>query len=118
MARDPVHVHEEISRRVARLLRRVYDAAAARVGPGVAWLAVVGHRGLSACARHPLTVAAACLALVLLLPIVGLVHHIYFGGGCPPHLGGPICHSHVSTSCFLYRLCMVDYVTRNRSDLG
>jgi hypothetical protein len=38
---------------------------------------VVAHRVLSACMRRPFTCAATCLALLLLLPVVGLVHHIY-----------------------------------------
>jgi penicillin-binding protein 1A len=54
---------------------RAYDARADRVWPAVA---SVAHGVLSACSRHPLFLAAASLALLLLLPVVGLVHHIYF----------------------------------------
>ena len=86
MARHPFGFDKEISRRVAHVLRRTYDAAADRARPGVAFLAVIGRRVRSACSRHPLTFAAACLALLLLLPIVGLVHHIYFDRRLLPDL--------------------------------
>ena len=43
-------------------------------------------RLLSACLRHPITLAAVCLALALLLPVVGLVHHIYFDRRLLPDL--------------------------------
>src|ERR1051326_8041876 len=49
-----------------------------QVKRGVALFPVVGRRLLSACSRHPFILAAACLAYVLLIPVVGLVHHIYF----------------------------------------
>ncbi len=72
------------------MLRRAYDAVADRVEPAAAYLVVVGRRALSAgwsaCARHPLTFVASCLALLLLLPVVGLVHHIYFDRRLLPDL--------------------------------
>jgi penicillin-binding protein 1A len=49
-------------------------------------VAVVAHRALSACSRHPLTLAGVCLALLLLLPVVGLAHHIYFDRRLLPDL--------------------------------
>ena len=48
---------------------------------------VVTRRVFSAGARHPLAVAAAGLALVVLLPVVGLVHHVYFDRRRLPDLG-------------------------------
>jgi penicillin-binding protein 1A len=86
MARDRFDFDDGVSRRVAQLLRRVCGAAADRMGPGVGFVAVVGHALLSSCARRPLTFAAACLALLLLLPVVGLVHHIYFDRRLLPDL--------------------------------
>src|ERR1051325_536738 len=44
------------------------------------------HRVLSACWRRPFTFAATCLTFVLLLPVVGLVHHIYFDRRLLPDL--------------------------------
>jgi penicillin-binding protein 1A len=41
---------------------------------------------LSACSRHRVILAAGGLALLLLLPIVGLVHHIYFDRRLLPDL--------------------------------
>src|SRR5204863_4829985 len=41
---------------------------------------------LSACLRRPFLLATACLAFVLLLPVVGLVHHIYFDRRLLPDL--------------------------------
>ncbi|HYE91326.1 MAG TPA: transglycosylase domain-containing protein, partial [Terriglobales bacterium] len=57
------------------LLRTFSDAAADRLS-----------RALSACWRHPVLVAAACLAVVVLIPVVGLVHHIYFDRRLLPEL--------------------------------
>jgi penicillin-binding protein 1A len=48
--------------------------------------APVDHAVLSACWRHRLALAAGCLTLLLLLPVVGLVHYIYFDRRLLPDL--------------------------------
>src|SRR5438105_3046091 len=53
---------------------------------GVAALPVAGRRLLSTCAHHPFILAASCLAFVLLIPVAGLVHHIYFDRRLLPDL--------------------------------
>jgi penicillin-binding protein 1A len=72
--------------RLARRLGPVYEAALDRAGRGVAFVAAAGRRTRAACLRRPWMLAAACLALLLLLPMVALVHHIYFDRRLLPDL--------------------------------
>src|SRR5215207_2223068 len=67
----------------AREIAYLLWGAAAKAG---GQLAVIGRRALAACWRHPFYSAAACLALVIMIPVVALVHHIYFDRRLLPDL--------------------------------
>ena len=65
---------------------QVYVLAADGARRALAVATVAAHRLLRAGARHPFLLAGACLALVVLLPVTALVHHIYFDRRLLPDL--------------------------------